>query len=151
MTAPRLILLTTLFLLSSSAGAQESTDVAGARKPETAGEVAPSPEFIVSHEAIRPCIQSGYVSYEYPAVGSCHCGDDGCFHPHRYYCCSSDAYKKGWMRKWIGTQLGKRSMLDDYLCECICPTTVPRPYLRTVRTNVLPAAVEPPKMPAATE
>ena len=151
MNAPRLILLTILVLLSSSARAQEAAEAVGARKPDTAGEAAPSPKFIVSHEAVRPCIQSGYVPYSYPAVGSCRCGDDGCFHPHRYYCCNSDTYKKGWLRKWIGTQLGKRSMLDDYSCECICPTSVPRPYLRTVNTKALPAVVEPPKVTAVTK
>ena len=102
-----------------------------------------------AHEAIRPCIGAGYIPYSYPAIGSCPCGDDLCFNPHRYYCCGKQ-YKKAWFRKWSGSHLGKRSMLDDYWCPCIYPTTVPRPYLRTVKlTNEQPLPLEPPPLPPA--
>lgn len=91
-------------------------------------------------EVVQPCIGAGYVPYDYPGTSSCRCGNDCCFAPHRYYC-GNDQYKKGWLRKWAGTQLGKRSMLDDYPCACIAPTAVPRLYYRTARPTI---AIPPP-------
>ncbi len=88
----------------------------------------------VSYEAIRPCIGTGYRAYSYPAVGTYSFGDEHCFHPQRYYC-GGKPYKKAWLHKWVGTQLGKRSMLDDYSCDCLHPTMVPRAYLRTIAAD----------------
>lgn len=102
------------------------------------------------YQATRPCIGAGYVPYAYPAVGSCPCGDDACFDPHRYYCCGKQ-YKRAWFHKWVGSHLGKRSMLDDYPCACIYPTAVPRPYLREVKPVVDQFPSAPPSAPADTE
>ena len=151
MRIPRVILLAGILLLPVAARGDESATSDGDSKPAVASETSTSKTTAASYEAVRPCIGSGYVPYTYPALGTCRCGNDGCFHPHRYYCCNSDAYKKGWLRKWVGTQLGKRSMLDDYRCECICPTSLPRPYLRTVKTNVMSPTVEPSQIPGAAE
>lgn len=101
----------------------------------------------VSYEAIRPCIGVGYQPYTYPAVGTCPCGDSPCFHPQRYYC-GGKTYKKSWMKKWIGTQFGKRSMLDDYCCDCLVPTAVPRTYLKTIAVDSAVGSQVPPA-PAA--
>lgn len=103
-----------------------------------------------TYQVTRPCIGAGYVPYSYPAVGSCPCGDDACFDPHRYYCCGKQ-YKRAWFHKWVGSHVGKRSMLDDYPCACIYPTAVPRPYLREVKPVVDHFPSAPPSTPTDTE
>jgi len=110
----------------------------------------PAAENQRAYQAIRPCIGAGYLPYSYPAIGSCPCGDDLCFNPHRYYCCGKE-YKKAWFHKWVGSHLGKRSMLDDYWCPCLYPRVVPRPYLRTVKLAGEQPPLEPPPLPADSE
>ncbi len=124
-------------------GETEPADPASVAGPEGLPPVA---ENQWTYQAIRPCIGAGYLAYSYPAVGSCPCGDDLCFDPHRYYCCGKQ-YKKAWLHKWLGSHLGKRSMLDDYCCPCLYPRAVPRPYLRRVKLANEPLPLESPPLP----
>jgi hypothetical protein len=148
MTPYQYVTLSTVLILtlqSRALLAQDSDTRVGDQAPTATAQSLSASEQPTVYTVIRPAIQSGYVPYSYPAVGTCRCGDDQCFHPHRYYCCNSAAaYRKCWFRKWVGTQFGKRSMLDDYPCDCINPTFVPRPYYRAVKT----VPVEPPSVPA---
>lgn len=100
---------------------------------DNAGRVAQRTAFV-------PCVGRGYVPYSYPAVDSCPCAANGCFHPWRYYC-GGRTYKGNWFRTWVGAHLGKGSMLDQYPCECQFPT-VGRTYMSspstTPKTGVVP-------------
>ncbi len=83
-----------------------------------------------AYEVIQPCLGRGYVPYSYPAIGSCHCANNICFHPAKYYCGGKE-YHKRWFHKWVKVHLGHGSMLENYPCHCVYPT-VGRSYLRSV-------------------
>ena len=70
----------------------------------------------------RPCLGAGYVPYAYPAFGSCPCDTDRCFLPAQYYC-GGKPYRRQWFGKWVRAHLGNGSMLEDFPCECIYPTS----------------------------
>ena len=102
------------------------------RSPATAitkDDTSPKPAR-QEHRLIRPCLGRGYVPYSYPAIDSCPCARNCCFHPGRYYC-GGKAYRKQWFRKWLRAHLGSGSMLDEYPCQCTFPTAG-RPYLKSV-------------------
>lgn len=69
----------------------------------------------------QPPLVAGYIGYTYPALGTCPCRSDHCFHPWRYYCGGKN-YRSAWRRKWLRAHFGHGSMLENYPCECICPT-----------------------------
>lgn len=148
----RTVLLPAALMLlvgGSAAGRAQDGEADAAPVSESDGS-QPVAEHQRAYQLIRPCIGAGYIAYSYPAVGSCPCGDDLCFNPHRYYCCGKE-YKKAWFHKWAGSHLGKRSMLDDYCCPCLYPRVAPRPYLRTVKFVSEPPVLEPDPLPAAPE
>ena len=70
----------------------------------------------------QPCFGAGYLPYAYPGFDTCPCGNDGCFHPNKYFC-GGKAYRRQWLRKWVRSHLGRGSMLEGYPCPCIFPTT----------------------------
>ena len=90
----------------------------------------------------------GYVPYTYPAVGSCPCGEDGCFHPGRYYACD-DGYEKSFWRRWARAHFCGGSMLEGVPCRCVSPPgrTVLVPA-RSSQPAVTPA-LEPDSEPGA--
>ena len=100
------------------------------------------------YEPIQPYLGRGYISYSLPAIDSCRCANDCCFHPRRYYC-GGKKYRKQWYRKWFRAHLGRGSMLDDYACECVYPTAG-RTYLQTLTRKVRPLGQKPfPSHPAS--
>ncbi len=135
----------TLLVGGSTVGRAQDGEADAAAVAESGGSQQ-AVEHQRAYQMIRPCIGLGYLPYSYPAVGSCPCGDDLCFHPHRYYCCGKE-YKKAWFHKWVGAHCGKRSMLDDYCCPCLYPRAVPRPYLRAVNLVSKPPVSEPAPRP----
>lgn len=143
MTRTVLVPMATALLMTGSVVGQDGSADTESADPEP-GHSLPLPVAQRQYEVTRPCIGAGYIPYSYPAVGSCPCIDDFCFSPHRCYCCGMQ-YKRAWCRKWIGSHLGHRSMLDDYHCACIFPTAVPRPYLRELG----PIEAQPPSVPPA--
>lgn len=112
----------------------------------------------VEYESIQPLLGRGYISYSYPTIDSCRCASNGCFHPSRYYC-GGKQYRKNWFRKWVKAHLGHGSMLDDYPCHCVIPTTG-RSHRLNVRTSEsssdmvippVPSEAEPALAPSATD
>lgn len=100
----------------------------------------------VQRTAYVPCVGRGYVPYSYPAIGSCPCGSDCCYHPWRYYC-GGKSYERQWFRTWLRAHLGKGSMLDQYPCHCRFPAAG-RNYISSQRVPpnekpVSPAPGEP--------
>lgn len=85
------------------------------------------------YEVIQPCLGRGYIPYSYPAIDSCPCARQGCYHPCRYYCGGKE-YHRDWRSRWLRAHLGLGSMLDGYCWECLFPTTG-RPYWRTVTST----------------
>ena len=70
------------------------------------------------------CPGKVYVTYAFPAFGSCPCGEGGCFHPRPYYACRGDgdpAYKKAFWRRWLRAHFRGGSMLDGVPCHCVFP------------------------------
>lgn len=66
------------------------------------------------------CPVNGYIPYNYPAMGSCPCGEDGCFRPIRYYACDN-GYEKSFWRRWLRAHFRGGSMLEGAPCQCISP------------------------------
>ncbi len=78
--------------------------------------------------SLSTCPGQGYVGYSYPAIGSCPCRDDRCFHPGRYYACGDDAdstYKKSFWKRWCRAHFCGGSMLNGVPCQCISPPSLP--------------------------
>lgn len=92
------------------------------------------------------CLGDGYIPYGYPAFETCPCGNDGCFHPWRYYA-GGKCYRRNWFHTWLRAHLGLGSMLEDYPCPCIfpihaAPTAIPvEPEASTV-WPVAPVPIE---------
>jgi hypothetical protein len=107
----------------------------------------------VARVAVPTCPGRGYVPYSYPAIGSCPCGDDGCFDPGRYYACD-DAYRKSFWRRWRRAHLCGGSMLNGVPCRCVVPPgrpvsgplREPKPEREVVP---VPAAAPPSQAPAS--
>lgn len=94
--------------------------------------------------AFSTCPGQGYIAYSYPAIGSCPCGDDRCFHPGHYYACCGDgdpSYKKAFWKRWLKAHFCGRSMLDGVACQCLNPpsTSVAAPI------PLVPAPMTPPE------
>ena len=132
----------TLALLSSVATAQETY-----RLPEAAEEVEPVQPSILdrsddrAYEVVSPRLGRGYVGYELPAVDSCPCSNDRCFHPCRYYF-GGKPYVRSWCRRWLGAHFGHGSMLDAYPSQCLSPGLT-RPYWRAVSAEELDSGPTP--------
>ncbi len=117
-----------VLLLSSIAAAQEpSEDLEPVRTSilDRSGDGA--------YQVVSPRLGQGYVGYQLPAVDSCPCSNDRCFHPCRYYF-GGNAYNKSWRRRWLSAQLGHGSMLDAYGGQCLSPGLT-RPYWRPLSTQ----------------
>lgn len=99
---------------------------------------------------VSACPGEGYIAYSLPAIGSCPCGDDRCFHPGRYYTCRGDgdpAYKKAFWRRWFRAHFRHGSMLEGVPCECVAPPS--RPIAATFTpVPAVPVAPPAPQAPA---
>ena len=96
-----------------------------------------------AYEVVTPSLGRGYIGYELPAVNSCPCSNDRCFHSCQYYF-GGKSYKKSWRRRWLSAHLGHGSMLEAYPCQCLSPGLT-RPYWRTVSDQEM--TVEPTPAP----
>ena len=134
--------LTTFSISWASDGPSASDSQYESRK----GRVTPNP-LTHQYEPIQPCLGRGYISYSLPAIDSCPCANDCCFHPGRYFC-GGKKYRKQWYRKWFRAHLGRGSMLDDYPCECVYPA-VGRTYLRMLTGGMKPSDQIPSPPPPA--
>jgi len=90
-----------------------------------------APTSLAAAEPVRisltPCPGQGYIAYRYPAVGSCPCADESCFHPSRYYACCGDAdqaYRKQFWKRWLKAHFCGASLLDGVPCRCVSPSVI---------------------------